>query len=65
MSRKRTGRNRGRPARSMHFTLRPIPRATPDPRKLGRAFLALAIRNGNMEIDQSALPKEGRNGTSK
>lgn len=64
MSRKRTGRNRGRPARSMHFTLRPIPRATPDPRKLGRAFLALAIHNGNLKVDQSALPKESLNGTS-
>lgn len=64
MSRKRTGRSRGRPARSMHFTLRPIPRAAPDPRKLGRAFLALAIHKGNLEVDQSALPKERLNGTS-
>lgn len=64
MSRKRTGLNRGRPARSMHFTLRPIPRATPDPRKLGRAFLALAIHKGNLEFDQSTIPKEGRYGTS-
>lgn len=64
MSRKRTGRNRGRPARSMHFTVRPIPRATPDPRKLGRAFLALAIHNGVLEIDPSVLPKEDLDGTS-
>jgi len=64
MSRKRSGRNRGRPARSMHFTLRPIPRATPDPRKLGRAFLALAIHSGNLEINQSALLKENSHGTS-
>ena len=64
MSRKRTGRNRGRPSRSMHFTVRPIPRATPDPRKLGRAFLALAIHNQNLEVDQSELPKERLYGTS-
>ena len=64
MSRKRTGRNRGRPTRSTHFTLRPIQRATPDPRKLGRAFLALAIHNGDLEVDPSVLPKGDLDGTS-
>jgi len=36
-------RGRGRPQSSKNFRLVPVPHATPDHRKLGRAFLALAI----------------------
>lgn len=38
-----TGTGRGRPATSHTVRIIPIPREHPDARKLGRAFLALAL----------------------
>lgn len=36
-------RGRGRPANSGNFRIVPIPRAAPDAKRLGHAFLALAL----------------------
>lgn len=44
----------------MHFTLKPVLHGSPDPRKLGRAFLALAIHLGNLEVHDSANKREKR-----
>lgn len=42
-----TGNRRGRPATSHTVRIVPIPREHPDPRKLGRAFLALALHEAS------------------
>ena len=42
-------RRRGRPARSTTFQLVPVRLATPNPRKLSRAFLALAIHHAESQ----------------
>jgi len=52
---------RGRPAKSTTFQLVPVRLATPNPRKLSRAFLALAIRHAE---SQEVGEGEVRDGTS-
>ena len=64
MSRAQSNRRRGRPARSTAFTLVPVRHATPNPRKLGRAFLALAIHRAELQVDSETTEGEGRDGTS-
>lgn len=47
-------RGRGRPATSLSFTIVPVPHQTPDARKLGRAFVALALHRAAIDrADQS------------
>lgn len=47
--RKPTGRGRGRPTTSTNVRIVPIPHEQPDVRKLGRAFLALALHKANTD----------------
>lgn len=49
MSRAKSNRRRGRPALSTSFQLVPVRHATPNPRKLGRAFLALAVHRSELQ----------------
>jgi hypothetical protein len=51
MSSGTSNRRRGRPARSTTFQLVPVRHATPNSRKLGRAFLALAVHRAELEVD--------------
>lgn len=51
--RNRTGAGRGRPSASGKVRIVPIPHETPDARKLGRAFLALALH----QAAQSTRPE--------
>ena len=51
MSRGTSTRRRGRPARSTTFTLVPVRHVTPNPRKLGRAFLALALYRAQSRVN--------------
>ena len=47
--RKKTGAGRGRPSTSGDVRIVPIPHEKPDARKLGRAFLALALHQAAQE----------------
>ena len=49
MSRAKSNRGRGRPARSAAFYLVPVRHTTPNPRKLGKAFLALAVHRAETQ----------------
>jgi hypothetical protein len=64
MSSDTPSRRRGRPARSTTFQLVPVRHATPDPRKLGRAFLALAIHQTESQVDIENVEGEVHDGTS-
>ena len=64
MSSGTSNRHRGRPARSTTFQLVPVRHATPNPRKLGRAFLALAVHRAELEVDFGIAEGEARNGTA-
>jgi len=44
-------RGRGRPQSSKNFRLVPVPHAKPDHRKLGKAFLALAIHQAEVDAE--------------
>jgi hypothetical protein len=61
MSSGKPSRRRGRPAKSSTFQLVPVRHATPNARKLSRAFLALAIHRGESQEDDEG---EVRDGTS-
>lgn len=47
-------RGRGRPQSSNRVRIVPIPHAEPDARKLGRAFLALALHQANQTSSAAA-----------
>lgn len=64
MSRAQSNRRRGRPAKSTTFQLVPVRHATPNPRKLGRAFLALAVHRAELQVDSESAEGETRNGTA-
>ena len=64
MSSATPSRRRGRPARSTTFQLVPVRHATPNPRKLGRAFLALAIHRAESQVDTEDTEGEVHDGTS-
>jgi len=64
MSSGTSNRRRGRPARSTTFQLVPIRHATLNSRKLGRAFLALAIHRAELQVDCESTEGEARNGTA-
>ena len=64
MSSGTSNRRRGRPARSTTFQLVPVRHATPNSRKLGRAFLALAVHRAELEVDFESAEGEARNGTA-
>lgn len=64
MSSGSSNRRRGRPARSTTFQLVPVRHATPNPRKFGRAFLALAVHRAELEVDFEIADEEARNGTA-
>ena len=64
MSSGTSNRRRGRPARSTDFTLVPIRHATPNPRKLGRAFLALAAHRAQSQVDSESADEEVSDGAA-
>ena len=64
MSSDASNRRRGRPARSTTFQLVPVRHATPNPRTLGRAFRALAVHRGELQVDIESVEGEARNGTA-
>lgn len=64
MSSGTSNRRRGRPARSTTFQLVPVRHATPNTRKLGRAFLALAVHRAELEVDYEIADGEARHGTA-
>ena len=64
MSNGTSNRRRGRPARSTTFQLVPVRHDTPNPRKLGRAFLALAVHRAELEVDFEIADGETPNGTA-
>jgi hypothetical protein len=65
MSRAKSGRSRGRPPRSTTFKLVPIRHTTPNPQKLGRAFLTLAVHRGELQVDLvEGTEGEPQNGTA-
>ena len=64
MSRAQSNRRRGRPARSATFYLVPVRHATPNPRKLGRAFLALAVRRAELQNEFESTEGGTRDGTA-
>lgn len=64
MSSDKPSRRRGRPARSMTFQLVPVRHATANPRKLGRAFLALAIHQAESQVNIENTEGEVHDGTS-
>lgn len=51
-------RGRGRPATSSNFTIVPVPHQTPDARKLGRAFVALALHRAAINAAQLEQAEE-------
>lgn len=51
-------RGRGRPATSSNFTIVPVPHQTPDARKLGRAFVALALHRAAINVAQVEQAEE-------
>lgn len=58
-------RSRGRPRRSNQVRIVPVPRPQPDVRKLGRAFLALALHQAEREAAaqrNQARPNESASG---
>ncbi len=63
MSRRPTNRGRGRPATSKDFRIVTVPHSKPNPRDLGRAFLALAIHRAKFRVDSEALEKEASDGS--
>ena len=64
MSSDKPSRRRGRPALSSTFQLVPVRHATPNPRKLGRAFLALAIHRAEPQVNIENTEGEVNDGTS-
>ena len=56
--RKPTGRGRGRPTTSVNVRIVPIPHEQPSARKLGRAFLALALHQADNNTE-SMHPTDG------
>jgi hypothetical protein len=64
MSGRASNRRRGRPARSTTFQLIPVRHTTPNARKLGRAFLALAIHRAELQVDSEGVDLEARDGTA-
>ncbi len=64
MSSGTSNRRRGRPARSTTFQLVPVRHATPNPRKFGRAFLALAVYRGELQVESENAEGEARDGTA-
>ena len=64
MSRAQSNRRRGRPARSATFQLVPVRHDSPNARKLGRAFLALAIHRAELHVDSETAEEEARDGTA-
>jgi len=64
MSQAKSNRGRGRPARSATFYLVPVRHATPNPRKLGRAFLALAVHHGELQEEVESTKGGISDGTS-
>lgn len=63
MSRAKSNRGRGRPARSTSFYLVPVRHATPNPRKFGRAFLAAAVHRGEPQGEVESTEGGARDGT--
>ena len=57
-------RRRGRPARSATFQLVPVRHDSPNARKLGRAFLALAIHRAQSHVDLESAEEEAHDGTA-
>lgn len=64
MSSASPNRRRGRPVRSTSFQLVPVRHATPNPRKLGRAFLALAIHRADSQGNGEDTEGEVHDGAS-
>jgi hypothetical protein len=64
VSNDKPSRRRGRPTRSTTFQLVPVRHATPNPRKLGRAFLALAIHRAQSQLDGENIEGGVHDGTS-
>jgi hypothetical protein len=52
-------RRRGRPAKSTTFQIVPVRHAAPNPRKLSRAFLALAIHRAESQEDAEGEVRDG------
>lgn len=55
-------RGRGRPPASKKFKLVLVPRAALDHRKLGRAFLALAVHRAEKDVRSDVQATEPRDG---
>lgn len=53
---KRKKQTRGRPSTAGSVRIVPIPHEQPDPRKLGRAFLALALHQSSLEAEAQRTP---------
>jgi hypothetical protein len=62
MSSGKSRKVRGRRSVSKNFKLVTVPHASPDVRKLGRAFLALALHGS--ELHTEVITKEPNNGTA-
>jgi len=60
----RDKRTRGRPGESNQVRIVPVPRPQPDVRKLGRAFLALALHQAALEVDAERHIKKRNAGGS-
>ena len=56
--RKPTGRGRGRPTTSTNVRIVPIPHEQPNARKLGHAFLALALHQADNNNAESTHPTD-------
>jgi hypothetical protein len=52
-------RGRGRPRTSRDFRIIPIPHANPDAKKLGRAFLALALLQAAADSAEASEKEAG------
>ena len=57
-------RRRGRPTKSTSFKLVPVRNATPNAQKLGRAFLALAVHQADLQVDTQLVDEEAQDGTA-
>lgn len=57
-------RGRGRPKTSNQVRIVPVPHQPPDARKLGRAFLALALHQAELEAAAQRQDKKRRDGGS-
>jgi hypothetical protein len=57
-------RRRGRPTGTKDFRLVAVPHAEPNPLKLGRAFLALAVHRAEPQIDADPPQSEAGDGSA-